>query len=296
MIEETYDRGSVRIPIRVLVTRAELPTGVNPVTRNVIDGWIQRIRNTLDILPIPHIALLAGGPNGHILIGRPERGGGALPLGAARTAPFIHMSYECFGDSFNRRGNLSYTFLHEMGHLVDHWEQGHCAGSPRRCMDYLPALDPLGCLAMLRRYHGGGTRWTSEHYADVYADYWYNEVSGIDYSINRAEPGWRCVRTCLSLDGRLDAEIRRMGLSYPGTATDADNHRRTSLRYDALFRSVPFAGIVRQGSHRDPRPQPSSPTAAVNQGIAPSARFGMSGPSVAGPPAPLRQRKPLGLA
>jgi hypothetical protein len=142
----------------------------------------------------------------------------------------------------------SYTLLHEMGHHADWYDRN--TGSTDAPLGVARArdLDPLGTLAMLWRYHGGGTKGPSEHLADTYADYFYNEIGGNAWGQVR-----RVVPPCPGGCSRWGREISRsLGLGAqdpPGSA-----NQLIGWRYDALFRTPAFAGVTRAGTHRAPRP------------------------------------------
>lgn len=236
------------------------------------DGNKRKIRNTLDCLPIAHLNLF--GENGHIegkniigAHGNEVRGGGNNP-----NIPFINLSYACFDSPFNSRGHLLYTLLHEMGHVVD-------KSINPTCMRVLSRNFTRGYIAMLSRYHGGGTQGHSEHYADIYADYFFNEIGEIRYNVNindRANlqnistkcgggGGERsgCIgrHSCNSWLGRrrreqLLSSLRSLRLE-----------ELTALRYDALFRSSPFDGLTRRGTHQTTQSVDVETFSQENEGV-----------------------------
>ena len=225
----TYRRGNAVISLR---DQGRMPQGFR------LEAVRERIIETLNIIPESHINLF--GTGGNIRVGSmPPTGGGHNP-----TIPHIRLSYNCFDGarehSYNN-GRLSYTLLHEMGHIVD-------KSIHPTCMEFLASEFPLGCLAILNRYHGGGTRGVSEHYADAYADYLYNEIGGLSYNVLRTGRSADCSdlsRPCTGCN-RMEAQLSR-GLSSGESLPSGRN--LTSLRYDALFRSPPFRGVPRTGGH-----------------------------------------------
>lgn len=222
---DLYMRGNAIISLR---DQGNAPRGF------ALETVKQKIRDTLDCLPTSHINLF--GTNGNIRLGNiPSTGGGHDP-----NIPHIRLSYDCFNGARNHsynNGRLSYTLLHEMGHIVD-------KSINPSCMSVLKREYPLGCLAIITRYHGGATSGFSEHYADIYADYFYNEVGGLVYGVNRSDNSIRqngqhirCgggCNTCASWL-RLLANMR-----LPRGHADL-----TALRYNALFQSPPFLSIDR---------------------------------------------------
>lgn len=244
---DTYRRGNAVISLR---DQGRMPRGFQ------LEAVRRRITDTLDIIPESHINLF--GTGGNIRVGSiPATGGGHNP-----TIPHIRLSYNCFDGarehSYNN-GRLSYTLLHEMGHIVDKSIQP-------TCMEFLASEFPLGCLGILSRYHGGGTRGVSEHYADIYADYFYNEIGGLSYNVLRAGRSAGCSdlsRPCTGCES-MGTRLRR-GLSSGHSLPSGRN--LTSLRYDALFRSPPFRGVSRIGEHASYMP-PTPDSEADLSGVA----------------------------
>jgi len=201
-----------------------------------LDRVKERIKATLDCLPTSHINLF--GPNGNVELRdirrRGEsRGGG----GHDSSIPAIRLSYKCFDNAYNN-GRLSYTLLHEMGHIVD-------KSINPTCMNVLKTDFPRGFLAMISRYHGGETTGFSEHYADIYADYFYNEIGGINYSVNRRDD-LNIRNFATSKCGGNCPQCNRWLTRYTENIVDLPRGNELStLRYDALFRSAPFSGIER---------------------------------------------------
>ena len=232
----SYRRGNAVISLR---DRGQAPVGF------VHDAVKQRIRDTLDILPESHINLF--GTTGVVELrvitrdGESRGGGGHIPL-----IPQINLSYKCLDGSHSyNSGDLSYTLLHEMGHIVD-------KSIRHNCMRALKREFPLGCLAILTRYHGGGTLGTSEHYADIYADYFYKELARLSYNVNRTV---RSRTTCGC--GGCNAWVTRLSRREWGNLPTSSGEL-TALRYEALFRSPPFVGISRQSPPPLPNNQPET--------------------------------------
>lgn len=242
-----YRRGDAEISLLI----QDPPRGGLPPTFN-LESVKRRIKDTLDFIPESHINLF--GNKGYVRLGNiPSTGGGHNP-----TTPYIRLSYDSLdgsrGHSYNN-GRLSYTLLHEMGHIVD-------KSINPTCMDILKRDFPLGCWAILTRYHDGATSGPSEHYADIYADYFYNERAGLDYRVNRRRPGNGLTCGCGHCNNWCRRFSRRVSGNLPTTGREL-----TLLRYEALLRSPPFAGITAQN-----RP---SPTRSVtdSSGVAAHASY-----------------------
>ena len=238
MFEETYTRGSVSFPMQV-----ETEEG------HPCDEWIAKVRATLDLLPDTHLALFTTRGSGYVRIGsRPRRGGafgyvGQELRGGTVNRNFVRVSYDAMQERGYNQGRFLYTMLHETGHLVDHYQFVRGEEPAVSCMDLLRDEDPLGCLSILRRYHSGATRGPSEHFGDIYADYFYNEVGGERFNVHRREPHWRCTGGCGVWDAALTQELEAQGESLPRARDEV-----TDLRYTALFSTPIFAGVSRRGA------------------------------------------------
>lgn len=238
--EERYERDGVMVPVRFYST--SFP----------VDDWMERMRSTLDLIPARQLNLFSIRGSGAIEFktlyrdGR-EYGGGSYGYSGYQFASgtsssnWVRVSSMAMGEPQN--AETIYTFLHEFGHLVDHWEFAHGLAAPKRCIDRLKENFPLACLAMLRSYHGGGSTGPSEHFGDVYGFYIANELGGESHRVHRRGPRWRCVRECARWDEELSALVASQGVELPPPHSD-DMMR---LRYAGLFRTEPFAGVLPQG-------------------------------------------------
>ncbi len=270
--EELYERdGGIAVPLRFF-----------DVSESERQDWLSRIRRTLDLLPEQHLRLFQTNGRGtvdfkHV---RDYSGGtfgysGQRYGGGSSTSNWVRVSHGAMAKSVNSR--WVYTFLHEFGHLVDHWEYAMGHANPRTCMVRMKSEAPLECLSILRSYHGGRKRSPSEHFSDVYAFYFVNEVGGAGQRVHRGGPAWRCIGQCAQWDEQLTRSTRAAGLELPRPYSEG----MTALRYSGLFRSRPFAGLPRRGLAAS-RPTPSSTPAITPRrglrGAAPTR--GVAGPVV----------------
>ncbi|MEN8148385.1 MAG: hypothetical protein ABFS86_01095 [Planctomycetota bacterium] len=245
-IEEIYRRGAARVLMQVeqvTHTRGGTVTSQNPST-DEMNRLFRVIRTTLDLIPESHAALMGITEEAHIRVwGRPTRGGGAAqPLGGSEATPHIWLNRDRMREDRNREDDLSFTFLHELGHQVDYWRLNRIMGSRNRA--YITTdirdEDPIGFLCLLTRDHGSRTRFPSEHFANVYADYWYHVVAGLSWrQADRVNRQYCDVPICERNEAAAQAQASREGLSMP-----RDNIAIVERRYQAVLRTLPFQGLT----------------------------------------------------
>lgn len=256
--EELYERdGGITVPLRFFAVEDS----------RRLENWLSRIRRTLDLLPAKQLELFQTNGSGSIEF-KPIDGysGGAFGFsgqrfrGGTSTSNWVRVSHGAMGEAQNAR--IIYTFLHEFGHLIDHWEDATGRPNPTTCMSRLKVDAPLECLAILRSYHGGRTRSPSEHFSDVYGFYFANEVGGERRRVHRGGRAWRCIGQCARWDAQLTRSTRAAGLELPSPYSA----QMMALRYGGLFRTEPFAGVARQGLADSSAPPRSAPVTAPRRG------------------------------
>lgn len=257
--QDTYEVDGASAPINIHI--------VEMATAEDVEAWSERITQTLDLLPPAHLRrfLHRSEENNIIRLGGPRPvGGGAFQYvgmryrnGSVGGRNFVRVGEKAMRgnprgwDWPDRRhgrprvrynlGRYLYTFLHEFGHFIDHSPKllanSEDAGTQ---FDEIAESEPLGALAILRRYHSGATGSPSEHWADIYADYFYVDIGGEDYNVNRGEPGFRCSeRPCQFAERRL---LRRLG-DQADELPARDPTAMTRLRYRTLLRCSAFASL-----------------------------------------------------
>lgn len=220
MDEETYAQGAITVPLRFYHNSRE--------SRRKQPEWSRRIRATLDLLPPAHLALFQTNGDGGVEIKpRPRRGGifayTGRRFGDGRISlkNFVRVGFHAMEARANRQ--YVYTFLHEMGHLVDHWEYARGEASRSRCANQLYQSHPIECLIEV----GRGQR-----------------------RAHRREATWRCAGTeCARWDRELTARMTSNGGSLARSRTDLQ-----ILRYEGLFHTHPFRGVARRGIAQRFRP------------------------------------------
>jgi len=251
MLHDTYTRENAQVRLEIIGRWDSESLPENDMRQ--VNDIMARIRRTLDIIPTQHIYCF-----GKIRLNSNLRSGG----GHNPNIPHIQLSYDCFTDTANtyNQGDYSYTLLHEMGHMVD-----------KKLYDGLHRIRalstgfPQGCLAMLSRYHSGGTVGASEHYADIYADYYFTRVGGVSgWGVHRRDgdgcPSCRGEHRDHSCINYRNACRRRLGNS----ASQLPSGRElTELRYRALLTSLRSRDIQEITSTSDTIVPETAPHAAV---------------------------------
>ncbi|MBI4580341.1 MAG: hypothetical protein HY718_11605 [Planctomycetes bacterium] len=259
IIERHYDAGGTPVPVQVYqryrLSRGERRWIDSP---DEVERWFRIIWTTLDLLPPSHVASLAVSAEGHIRVWRrPASGGGADPLGGTTPPnPHVWLSYASWQrHDINGRGDVSFTLLHEMGHQFDYWEQNHGQAGPERILTHIAADNPLGCLAILRRPHASRTNQPGEHFANVYADYFYTQRAGV--SLGQASMVEECDRAgCEGLARRCRGRLARG--TWPVRASEV-----LRLRYEAIEQAMAFEGR----STRPVAPPTGAPAAGSGEEI-----------------------------
>jgi len=156
-----------------------------------VAAWEEKLRRTAELVPANALRLLVGG---QIVIAHtnPDRGGAtrirnSLPRSSIQ---MIRISHAAFGQDWNQ-GPYCFTFLHEMGHLMDKWRIDRGVRPTWTCMRHLRRDIPLSCWAILRRPHEGATSMPSEHFADTFADFCFT-VRGGQPRFNQMEQSATC--------------------------------------------------------------------------------------------------------
>lgn len=159
-----------------------------------VPRWASFLRQTARSVPDAALRLLVGGQV-VIALGNPANGGGTRTRVGTRMQE-IRISYRAFNTATSPWNQIKcYTFLHEIGHLVNDWRQNVTGVASSRqnpsCIGQLRRLLPLCCWAIMRRPHnyrpagtepaagrpaGGGTEFPAEHFADVFADYCHTRL------------------------------------------------------------------------------------------------------------------------
>jgi hypothetical protein len=243
-IEEIYQRGEARVLMQVeqrTQTRGGTVLRQSP-SNEELSRLFRVIRTTLDVIPESHAGLMGVNEEAHIRVwGRPSRGGGAArPRGTSEATPHIWLNLDVMTEERNSEGDLSFTLLHELGHQVDYWRLNHQTENRDYITTDIRDEDPIGFLCLLTRDHGSRTAFPSEHFANVYADYWYHVVSEISWGqaeeVNR---GYCSVGICEQNEALARSRASRESLSMPD-----DDAAIVERRYQAIFDTLPFRGVT----------------------------------------------------
>lgn len=159
--------------------------------------------------------------------------------GRRANSPFINLSFTAMRQRRNQTDNLSFTLLHELGHQIDWWRVNRQIGDEGWIVVDVRDNDPVGMYCLLTRDHGSRTRTISEHFANVYADYWYHVVAGLRWpQADAANVGGCDVGLCERTEAQVRSRATREGLTLP-----TDRQEIVERRYDAILSTLPFRGL-----------------------------------------------------
>jgi hypothetical protein len=144
--------------------------GVDMMINGIDDNadYIDRLRRTLALCPAQHLAYIH-----HVTVrDRRDYEGGSTNWVSRRdhtAGLWIMIDIDSFNPRLREINNrppnfFHYTILHELGHVVD---------LSYRSLRYIRRHDTPGYRVITQRAHRGITQGPGEHFADVYADYFF---------------------------------------------------------------------------------------------------------------------------